>query len=96
MPPLQPRAWRARRKSSITVCRELLIETDYPEVDPLLRFFGAKGTMVLSREFGARALFTVAVKEAEAEAFTAEVTELLLGRADIVEGESYFRPFPVE
>ena len=79
-----------------TVCRELLIETDYPEVDPLLRFFGAKGTMVLMKEFGARALFTVAVKEADAEAFRAEVTELLLGRADIIEGESYFRPFPVE
>ena len=78
-----------------TVCRELLIETDYPEVDPLLRFFGAKGTMVLMKEFGARALFTVAVKEADAEAFRAEVTELLLGRADILEGESYFRPFPV-
>ena len=79
-----------------TVCRELLIETDYPEVDPLLRFFGAKGTMVLMKEFGARALFTVAVKEADAEAFRAEVTELLLGRVDILEGESYFRPFPVE
>ena len=84
-----------RKKVLYTVCRELLIETDYPEVDPLLRFFGAKGTMVLMKEFGARALFTVAVKEADAEAFRAEVTELLLGRADIVEGESYFRPFPV-
>ena len=52
--------------------------------------------MVLMKEFGARALFTVAVKEADAEAFRAEVTELLLGRVDILEGESYFRPFPVE
>ena len=51
------------QKVLYTVCRELLIETDYPEVDPLLRFFGAKGTMVLMKEFGARALFTVAVKE---------------------------------
>ena len=84
------------KKVLYTVCRELLIETDYPEVDPLLRFFGAKGTMVLMKEFGARALFTVAVKEADAEAFRAEVTELLLGRVDILEGESYFRPFPVE
>ena len=83
------------KKVLYTVCRELLIETDYPEVDPLLRFFGAKGTMVLMKEFGARALFTVAVKEADAEAFRAEVTELLLGRVDILEGESYFRPFPV-
>ena len=84
------------KKVLYTVCRELLIETDYPEVDPLLRFFGAKGTMVLMKEFGARALFTVAVKEADAEAFRAEVTELLLGRVDILEGESHFRPFPVE
>ena len=84
------------KKALYTVCRELLIEADYPEVDPLLRFFGAKGTMVLMKEFGARALFTVAVKEADAEAFRAEVTELLLGRVDILEGESYFRPFPVE
>ena len=84
------------KKVLYTVCRELLIEADYPEVDPLLRFFGTKGTMVLMKEFGARALFTVAVKEADAEAFRAEVTELLLGRADILEGESYFRPFPVE
>ena len=68
---------------------------DYPEVDPLLRFLNAKGTLVLSKEFGARALFTVAVKEEEAEGFLREVTELLLGRADIVEGEKYFRPFPV-
>ena len=78
-----------------TVCLELLLEVDYPEVDPLLRFLNAKGTLVLSKEFGARALFTVAVKEEEAEGFLREVTELLLGRADIVEGEKYFRPFPV-
>ena len=79
-----------------TTCRELLIEADYPEVTPLLRYFEGRGTRVLAKEFGAKALFTVAVKEGEKAAYQAEITELLNGKADILEGESYFYPFPVQ
>ncbi len=83
------------QKVLYTVCRELLIEVDYPEITPLMRYFEAKGTLVLNREFGAKALFTVAVKEEDKDALKAEVTELLNGKVDILEGESYFYPFPV-
>jgi len=77
-------------------CLELLVETDYPLIDACLRFFEAHDCKILSREFSAKALFTVAVKERDGERFCGELNDFTNGKVEILEGRRYLFPFPIE
>ena len=76
-------------------CAQLAILTDYAQVNALLRFVTGRCT-VLSRTFEARASLVVAVREAECAAFSAQLSDLLNGRAEIILQKTYFAPFPLE
>lgn len=83
------------KKCFYDVCRELLIEADYPLIDSCLRFFEENDCRILEREFSAKALFTVAVKECEKERFSAALKDRTNGKTEILEGSSYLYPFPL-
>lgn len=74
------------------LCAEIQISVGYAETDALLRFLGGKGIGVLSRMFGERAVFTVAVREGEREAFASAVQDVLCGRAEIESLTAYYAP----
>ena len=76
------------------VCVEVTIAVNYPEVNALTRFL--EGENVLSREFAEKASFTVAVREENVDDFCARCSDMLLGRAEILRGKSYFSPFPLD
>ena len=76
------------------VCTEVTVRVAYPEVNALTRFL--EGRNVLSREFSEKAAFTIAVREEETDGFCAQCADVLLGRAEILRGRSYFSPFPLE
>ena len=76
------------------VCVEVTIAVNYPEVNALTRFL--EGENVLSREFAEKASFTVAVHEESVDDFCARCNDMLIGRAEILRGKSYFSPFPLD
>ncbi len=76
------------------VCTEVTVRVAYPEVNALTRFL--EGRNVLSREFSEKAVFIIAVREEETDGFCAQCADVLLGRAEILRGRSYFSPFPLE
>ena len=76
------------------VCVEVTIAVNYPEVNALTRFL--EGENVLQREFAEKASFTVAVREENVDDFCARCNDILIGRAEILRGKSYFSPFPLE
>ena len=76
------------------VCTEVTVRVAYPEVNVLTRFL--EGRNVLSREFSEKAAFIIAVREEETDGFCAQCADVLLGRAEILRGRSYFSPFPLE
>ena len=76
------------------VCTEVTVRVAYPEVNALTRFL--EGRNVLSREFSEKAAFIIAVREEETDGFCAQCADVLLGRAEILRGRSYFSPFTLE
>ena len=81
----------AAEKKTYTTGVELILEVDYAEVNAAMRFL--EGEIVLAREFGANAVFTVMVRETAASDFTARARDFLNGRVKIAEGKKYFYPF---
>ncbi len=70
---------------------EVLLEVDYPDVNAALRFL--EGETVLSREFAAKARFTVMIKESEEGTFTARARDFFNGKVTLSSGKRYFYPF---
>lgn len=70
---------------------EVTLSVDYGEVTAALRFLEKE--IVLSREFGSAACFTVIVREADVENFSARARDFLNGRVKLETGKRYFYPF---
>ena len=81
----------AAQKRTYTTGVELTLEVDYAEVNAVLRLL--EDEIVLNRDFGASASFTVIVRESDAESFSARAKDYLSGRVKITEGKKYFYPF---
>lgn len=81
----------AAEKHTYTMGVEITLEVDYAEVNAALRFLD--GEIVLTRDFGASAFFTVIVRETDAENFSVRAKDYLSGRVSITEGKKYFYPF---
>ena len=70
---------------------ELTIEVDYTQVNAALRLLD--GEIILTRDFGANAAFTVIVREEDEEDFNVRAKDYLNGRVKITAGKKYFYPF---
>lgn len=81
----------AAEKRVYTTGVELTLEVDYPEVNAMMKFL--ENEIVLSRDFGANASFTVMVRESEEADFAAKARDYLNGRVKISSGKKYFYPF---
>ena len=84
-------AVEAAEKRTYEMCAEVILRVDYAEVNAAIRFL--EGEEVLTREFGAGASFTVAVREAEGESFRNRARDYLNGRVELAEGKRYYYPF---
>ena len=78
--------------SEYDLCAETQICAAYSETDALMRFLSGCGVKVLTREFGERAVLTVAVRDSENDAFSASVQDMLCGKAEIRTLRTYFAP----
>ncbi len=78
--------------SEYDLCAETQICAAYSETDALMRFLSGCGVKVLTREFGERAVLTVAVRDSEKDAFSASVQDMLCGKAEIRTLRTYFAP----
>ncbi len=85
----------AAEKCLYDVCAELLIRVEYPQVNALMRLLDGRCS-VLRRDFSADATFTVQVREADAEVFSALLCDHLNGKVQIFQQNKYFSPFPLE
>ena len=79
-------------KRKYTMCAEVSLGVDYADVNAALRFLEKEE--VLSRDFGEKAVFVVAVEEERLAQFCAAVLDCFNGKADISEGKRYYYPFP--
>lgn len=82
-------------KRSFEECIELKISVAYPEVSACVRYLESSEAEIVNREFGAGATFTVAIREARASAFSADLIGALNGRVQIAEGRKYIHPFSI-
>ena len=76
-------------------CAESLYAVDYPEVDAAMRFFSAHDCNLLNTAYADKVVFTVAVRESEAQTFDSALVNHLNGRVTITRLREYFFPFKV-
>lgn len=81
----------AADKRTYTTGVEITLEVDYAEVNAALRLLA--GEIILNRDFGANAVFTVIVRETEVRDFSARAKDFLNGKVSLTEGKKYFYPF---
>jgi len=85
----------AAQKVRYETCSELKVTVGYSSVDTALRFFGEASADVLKTEYLNEAVFIVAVKKAEEEAFRSTLINRLCGKVKIENLREYFFPFKI-
>jgi len=75
------------------LCRELKISVSYAESAPLARFIGENACIPLKQSYGAEVEAFVAVKKDEADSFSAQLTNYLIGKVKISCVNEYFYAF---
>lgn len=78
---------------SLEKCIELAVEVDYTGIDSVQKYFSTHACTVLSSDYGAKVLFTVAVKKAEAEGFAKGLIDYMQGRVEIEQTGEYYSLF---
>lgn len=86
----------AAPKRTYAPCRECLVKVDYAQIDSVLRFLADERIQTLSQEYGEKAEYLLAVKEAEVPAFRSKLIDYLNGRVEVEEKNGYFYPFPLD
>ena len=81
---------QAAEKRSYATGVEISLAVEYSEVNAALKFL--EGEIVLSREFGATAVFTVIVRETAETDFCARARDYLNGKVTLASGKRYFYP----
>lgn len=76
-------------------CVTLKISVAYGEVTPLLRFLSDNPCAKLGEEYGERVTVTVGVKSDGANDFIARLTDFLIGKVSVREGEGYYGAFDI-
>ena len=78
---------------SLEKCIELAIEVDYTGIDSVQKYFSSHDCTLLSSDYGAKVLFTVAVKKGEVEGFESGLIDYMQGRVDILRTGEYYSLF---
>ena len=80
---------------SLEMCTEFAVEVDYTGIDGVQKYFGARTCTPLTSDYGAKVLFTVAVKKVDAEAFSSGLIDYMQGRVEIEPVGEYYSLFKV-
>ena len=78
---------------SLEMCVELAIEVDYTGIDSVQKYFSNHPCTVLSSDYGAKVLFTVAVKKTAVEGFEKDLVDYMQGRVEVERMGEYYRLF---
>ena len=78
------------------MCVEYAIEVDYTGIDSVQKYFSTHTCTLLSSDYGAKVLFTVAVKKVDGERFRTELIDYMQGRVEIEEMGEYYSLFKLE
>ena len=81
---------------SLEMCVEYAIEVDYTGIDSVQKYFSTHTCTLLSSDYGAKVLFTVAVKKVDGERFRTELIDYMQGRVEIEEMGEYYSLFKLE
>ncbi len=81
---------------SLEMCVELAIEVDYTGIDSVQKYLSSHTCTLLSSDYGAKVLFTVAVKKIAAEGFRVGLVDYMQGRVEIEEMGEYYSLFKLE
>ena len=80
---------------SLEMCVEFAVEVEYTGIDSVQKYFGTHTCTPLTADYGAKVLFTVAVKKVDAEAFSSGLVDYMQGRVEIEPVEEYYSLFKV-
>ncbi len=78
---------------SLEMCIELAIEVDYTGIDSVQKYFSNHPCTVLSSDYGAKVLFTVAVKKTEVDGFEKDLVDYMQGRIEVERMGEYYSLF---
>ena len=81
---------------SLEMCVEFAIEVDYTGIDSVQKYLSTHTCTPLSSDYGAKVLFTVAVKKAAADAFRSGLIDYMQGRVEIEPMGEYYSLFKLE
>ena len=80
---------------SLEMCTEFAVEVDYTGIDGVQKYFSSHTCTSLTSDYGAKVLFTVAVKKVDAEAFSSGLVDYMQGRVEIESVGEYYSLFKV-
>ncbi len=81
---------------SLEKCAEYTIQVDYTGVDRLEKYLSTHTCSLLSKDYGEKVRFTIAVKKAEEQAFLDGLVDSMQGRVERERGREYYAPFRLE
>ena len=81
---------------SLETCVEMAIEVDYTGIDSVQKYFSTHTCTLLSSDYGAKVLFTVAVKKIHADEFQSGLVDYMQGRVEIERMGEYYSLFKIE
>ncbi len=80
---------------SLEMCTEFAVEVDYTGIDSVQKYFSTHTCTPLTSDYGAKVLFTVAVKKVDADAFSSGLVDYMQGRVEIEPLGEYYSLFKV-
>ena len=81
---------------SLEMCVELAIEVDYTGIDGVQKYISTHTCTPLSADYGAKVLFSVAVKKVDVEAFEKGLIDYMQGRVGTEKVGEYYSLFKLE
>ncbi len=81
---------------SLETCVEMAIEVDYTGIDSVQKYFSTHTCTLLSSDYGAKVLFSVAVKKIHADEFQSGLVDYMQGRVEIERMGEYYSLFKME
>lgn len=81
---------------SLEMCVELAIEVDYTGIDGVQKYISTHTCTPLSADYGAKVLFSVAVKKVDVEAFKKGLIDYMQGRVETEKVGEYYSLFKLE
>lgn len=80
----------------LEMCVEYVAEAEYTGADHAQKFISTHTCSLLSTDYSEKVRYTIAVKQAEEEAFVAAFVDGMQGRIKLQRGNAYYAPFQEE